>query len=405
MFKIPTGMHDFLPGFPSDDLSPEDSVFFMQNFFDVQNSFSKACVDSNINLISTPMVETTNLFVRSAGETSDIVSKEMFSFLAPDDSELTLRPEGTAPTIRSAIENKLFFGENGSSRLVKLGYLSPAFRWERPQRGRFRQHTQVGVEIIGSKNYLSDIESLVVFLSVLEKFGITEDLFKKYFKIKVNYLGQREDIDKYSFFLKRFCKENFDKFSEDGQKRILSNPLRILDKGEPEDIVLLLEDDLTIGNVLSQPEVKNRDKILNTLVQLKIDFEFCDELIRGLDYYNGFVFEVEFNPQKIEFPPVTLSGGGRYDCLLPELDGPDIGATGFGIGLERLILVREILINLKQMNRTIPSKESLFIAAVSETERAKALELVRTIRSSGLFMLKWILRTKAWKVKWEELTI
>ncbi|WP_424527278.1 histidine--tRNA ligase [Spiroplasma endosymbiont of Glossina fuscipes fuscipes] len=276
----------------------------------------------NYHEIRTPIFEAKDLFVRAVGNETDIVTKEMFELLDKKEREFVLRPEATAPVIRSILEEKLY----GKYELpLKLFYFGSMFRYERPQHGRLRQFNQFGVEVVGVKNYLLDVEVILLGYNLLKALGLSN------LALKLNYLAVGTERSKYITVLKTFLKTQ--DLCADCAIRVEKNPLRILDckiDNKKFDQAPKIYDYLTESD---QTEFNN---LQNILTKLAIPFVLDHKLVRGLDYYTSLVFEVVVNKQERE---LTLLGGGRYDQLVssfePSLDYP---AVGFALGLERLLL-------------------------------------------------------------------
>lgn len=283
----------------------------------LETDFINLCLLNNFQEIRTPILESRDLFVRSVGEASDIVEKEMFTC-----DDLVLRPENTAPIVRAFLTQNL---ENG-----RYCYFAPQFRKERPQKGRFRQFYQYGFEMFGDNSPQLEIEGLLLIKSLYTQWKLSD------FKIEVNYLGNFEERAKYLEALKDYFKSVYESLSETSKKRYESNTLRILDSKELCDQMLIANAPV-INDYLTEESLNKWNKILNLCSLLEIKVEVNPRLVRGLDYYTGLVFEVidtsgNLGSQK------ALGGGGRYDQLCADLGGKSIPAFGFAGGVERLIL-------------------------------------------------------------------
>ena len=278
--------------------------------------------------IRTPILEYSEVFARGVGEGSDIVRKEMYTFLDKGERSVTMRPEFTAGIIRSVIQNKLY----ATNELpLKLYYVGPAFRYERPQLGRYRQFTQFGVESVGNNNVYNDFEVISMAYSMLYSLGLTE------VKVKINCLGDNETRTSYREALKAYFKPHLASMCEDCKQRYELNPLRILDCKVPEDH-LLAKDAPKINDYLSASSKERFDALINALKESEIPFEIDDQLVRGLDYYSETVFEFHYVSKKGNNYG-AIGAGGHYSHLLKELDGPDMPGIGFSFGVERLYSV------------------------------------------------------------------
>lgn len=273
--------------------------------------------------IRTPLFESTELFTRSIGTSSDIVKKEMYTFHDKAERSLTLRPEGTAPVMRAFIEKNL--SEQGP--IHKFFYIAPMFRYERNQAGRYRQHHQFGVEAIGSSAPHQDAEVIHLLWTLYQRLGL-QDL-----TLMVNSIGDQEARNGYRKALKDYLRPHLTTLSNESQERFETNPIRILDSKNGHDQHLLKEAPHLL-DFLGVNERAHFDKLLKILEELHIPFEINHRLVRGLDYYNNTVFEITSTALGAQN---SLGGGGRYDGLIKELGGPNLPATGFGAGLERII--------------------------------------------------------------------
>lgn len=280
----------------------------------------------NYNPIMVPTFESTGLFTRSTGETSDIVTKEMYDFKDKNGRDISLRPEGTAGVIRAVVENKLYAINDLP---LKYYYSGSFFRYERAQFGRYREFMQFGVEVVGSNSYMDDVETILLVTSILKKLNIKD------YKVRINSFGNEECRNKHRENIKNFFASHLDNLCEDCQNRFLKNPLRILDCKVDKDYISTLN----VPVALDALDNENKEKFEKTLKILKdnnVNYEIDKYLVRGLDYYTGIIFEFDIMVQdKI----LTIGGGGRYSSLVKELDGPDIQCVGFALGINRLALV------------------------------------------------------------------
>ena len=311
----------------------------------------------NINYIRTPVFENSELFRRGVGEETDIVSKEMYEFKDKSDRSLTLRPEGTAGVVRSYIENKM---TNNLVKPVKFYYLEPMYRYERPQKGRYREFTQFGIEVLGESNPLIDMEVISAVIEIFNRLGLEN------IKLKINTLGDKETREKYKKLLIDHFNNYKDNLCSDCQRRLVTNPLRILDCKIDRKKEFFKEAP-KIRDYLSEKSKKYFEKIEEYLKSLNIDYEIDDNLVRGLDYYDELVFEIEVDSS-------TICGGGRYNRLVKELGGDDTCAFGFAIGMERFLSLLEL---------PKETEDLTYILALSDSERLEALKLARYLRNNN----------------------
>lgn len=304
--------------------------------------FRKLCIFYNYEEIATPLVEHIQIFNRSLGETSDIVSKEMYNFTDQGDDHLVLRPEGTAALARAYISN------NFQQKLLnKYFYIGSMFRRERPQSGRLRQFNQFGLEFFGIRNIMSDLEVILVADKFLSEVGIRDNL-----KLELNSLGNKESREKYVKSLTEFFIKKKNHLSEESLRRLDKNPLRILDSKNSEDLQIIKE--CPKINLFFDKESRDFfDGITNGLNQLGIKFELNPSLVRGLDYYNHTAFEYKTFEEKSQN---TILAGGRYDSLVKMLGGDESTGVGWAAGIERIAL-----------NLVSKSKEKLKISIFSNS--------------------------------------
>lgn len=286
--------------------------------------FRKLCIFYNYEEIATPLVEHIQIFNRSLGETSDIVSKEMYNFTDQGDDHLVLRPEGTAALARAYISN------NFQQKLLnKYFYIGSMFRRERPQSGRLRQFNQFGLEFFGIRNIMSDLEVILVADKFLSEVGIRDNL-----RLELNSLGNKESREKYVKSLTEFFIKKKDHLSEESLRRLDKNPLRILDSKNSEDLQIIKECP-KINSFFDKESRDFFDGITNGLNQLGIKFELNPSLVRGLDYYNHTAFEYKTFEEKSQN---TVLAGGRYDSLVKMLGGDESTGVGWAAGIERIAL-------------------------------------------------------------------
>ncbi len=324
----------------------------------VEEAIKKVTKLYNIKEIRTPMFESTELFSRGVGESTDIVSKEMYTFEDKGGRSLTLRPEGTAGVVRSYIENGLF----NKVQPIKVFYSGPVFRYEKPQKGRYREFNQFGIEYFGAKGAVADAEVIMVAVDFFKELGI------KNVSININSIGTEEDRENYRNTLKEYFKGKTKDMCSDCKKRYKTNILRLIDcKVDSE--TGLVKNAPSILDSLSKESKEQFDELLLTLKMQNIDYKVDDKIIRGIDYYTGTVFEVIC--EDIEGPSKVIAGGGRYDNLVESLGGKTQPAIGFGIGLERVIglmeefkveIPKEDIVDLYVINNTKGTGTDVFIA-------------------------------------------
>ena len=345
------------------DILPADSAKWQY----VENVARETFKKYNYGEIRTPMFEHYEVISRSVGDTTDIVTKEMYDFHDKGDRHITLRPEGTAPVVRSYVENKLFAPE--VQKPVKVYYIGSMFRYERPQAGRLREFHQLGVECFGSKNPATDVETIAMAYQLFNTLGIKE------VTLHLNSLGNTESRLAYRQALIDYLTPMRDSLSKDSQRRLDENPLRVLDSKEKEDKVAV-ENAPSILDYLDDESQAHFDEVCAMLDSLNIPYVIDTNMVRGLDYYNHTIFEFITTIDKSE---LTICAGGRYDSLVEYFGGPETAGFGFGLGLERLLLV------LDKQAIELPVEESLdvYIAVLGSGANGKALELVQAIRYQG----------------------
>ena len=345
------------------DILPADSAKWQY----VENVARETFKKYNYGEIRTPMFEHYEVISRSVGDTTDIVTKEMYDFHDKGDRHITLRPEGTAPVVRSYVENKLFAPE--VQKPVKVYYIGSMFRYERPQAGRLREFHQLGVECFGSKNPATDVETIAMAYQLFNTLGIKE------VTLHLNSLGNTESRLAYRQALIDYLTPMRDTLSKDSQRRLDENPLRVLDSKEKEDKVAV-ENAPSILDYLDNESQVHFDEVRAMLDSLNIPYVIDTNMVRGLDYYNHTIFEFITTIDKSE---LTICAGGRYDSLVEYFGGPETAGFGFGLGLERLLLV------LDKQGIELPVEENLdvYIAVLGSGANGKALELVQAIRYQG----------------------
>jgi len=315
--------------------------------------------------IDSPVFEDAGLFVRSVGEGTDIVEKEMYTFEDRGGDQVTLRPEGTAPVCRAYLEH----GMHNLPQPVRMYYFCPVFRYERPQAGRFRQHHQFGVEVLGDANPAVDAEVIELAWRLMHSLGLTD------IRLFINSIGDRESRPQYIGQLKDYYSRQYDRICEDCRSRLERNPLRLLDCKVASCRAIGEEAPRSVDH-LDLDSMEHWNKLREYLSAMDIPYEIDHRLVRGLDYYTRTVFEI----QPVEAgAQSTICGGGRYDGLVEQLGGRPTPGIGFGSGLERLTL------NIKRSGIEVPDEPSpsYLVANVGEAARIAALELASRIRRAG----------------------
>jgi histidyl-tRNA synthetase len=354
--KLPKGTHDIVG---------EEA----EGFLSIEQVLQDVVTTYGYKLIRTPIFEHTELFTRSVGDSSDIVRKEMYTFQDKGDRSLTLRPELTAGVMRSIIENKL---DVTASLPIKVYYNGPAFRYERPQLGRFRQFHQFGVELIGSSHTLHVAETIILGYQCLRYLG-----FEK-ITLKINSLGDQSSRQQYREALKAFYEPQLKTLCADCQVRFQTNPLRMLDCKVPFDHDLT-EKAPKIFDFLSPSSMRQLNHVTETLTQLSIPFLLDKTLVRGLDYYANMVFEFVYE-SKQGLSMGAIGAGGEYHQLLSELGGQPLMGVGFAFGLERLyaLMVEEKLFE------NLGSQTDIIVIPLSEKEDDYAFKLTQELRAGGM---------------------
>lgn len=322
--------------------------------------------------IRLPVFEQFELFARGVGETSDIVSKEMYEFYDRGDRHLALRPEGTAGVVRAYVENKIYGPEH--HKPVKYYYTGPMFRFERPQSGRMRQFHQIGVEVYGSNNPAVDVETMALAMDIFKSFGI-KDL-----TLVVNSLGNTASRLAYREALIGFLIPHFEELSEDSKERLHKNPLRVLDSKDKKDQEIV-KNAPSVLDYLDEDSKKHFEEVKDMLELLEISYEVDPNMVRGLDYYNDTIFEIMTNDPNFG-ANTTICAGGRYDQLVEEVGGPATPGFGFAIGLERLVML------LEGIHYDFPQRHQLdaFVVTIGDDVNHEALKLANALRKQGLIV-------------------
>jgi histidyl-tRNA synthetase len=314
--------------------------------------------------IRTPVFEPTELFERSVGEDSDIVSKQMYTFIDQSKMSLTLRPELTAPTMRAYIQHNM----ERDGAMTKIYYMDTLFRQERPQAGRLRQFSQFGAEAIGSPNPEQDAEVISLLCNLLDKLNVEK------YEVVINSIGSASSKESYRTALVNYLTPFKNDLSNTSKERLVKNPLRILDTKDEKEISIL-RDAPDIMDFLNSEDLKHFEELKKFLSQLGVDYKRDKRLVRGLDYYTKTTFEILNNSLGAQN---ALCGGGRYDKLIERLGGKSTPAVGFAAGIERILLA------IIQQNETKNNKPSIYIVCASNNSRDSVINLTDEFRKSGL---------------------
>ncbi len=353
MIKAITGTRDILP---SD----------IPKWKYLENIVSTLFANFNYKEIRTPIFEETALFARGIGEATDIVSKEMYTFLDRSESSITLKPEMTAGVVRAFIEHSL----DKKLSVNKLYYISPMFRQERPQAGRFRQFHQFGAEALGSNDPMLDAEMIIMAYDIFKQLGL------KNLIVKINSLGVPDSRENYKQILKKYLQKHFDQLTLESKKRFETNILRIFDSKEEQDQKIMENAPLLIEH-LDNESLEHFEKVKQALLSSGIPFEVDPKLVRGLDYYSHTTFEVVSGSVGAQS---SLCGGGRYNMLVKELGGGDVPGVGFAAGMERILLAceNENILNLAE------ERIDLYIVSLDKKLTSFAFQTAVALRRSGL---------------------
>jgi histidyl-tRNA synthetase len=342
------------------DILPEHMV----PWYRVEESVRRMFPLYGFREIRTPILEETALFQRGIGEATDIVSKEMYTFPDRKGRSLTLRPENTAPVVRACLEHQLLRGHAS----LKLFYIGPMFRYERPQQGRLRQFSQVGAEVIGREDALADAELIEMVMSWLRALGVEE------IALRLNSVGCAACRPSYVAALRRALEPYLDRLCEDCRRRFVDNPLRILDCKVPEDQALLAHAPAPADHLCAACR-EHFAEVRRLLGKLGVEPAVDPRLVRGLDYYTRTTFEVA--PREASGAQSAILGGGRYDGLFEALGGPPTPALGFAVGIERLLAA------LPQEASAEPPLD-LFVVHLGEAGFGRALEVAARLRGAGV---------------------
>jgi len=351
--KAPRGTRDVLPG-------------EVHKWLYVEDMFRKVCKSFGYGEIRTPLFEHTELFQRGVGETTDIVQKEMYTFEDRGGRSITLKPEGTAPVVRVFIDHKLY----AEAQPTKVYYITPCFRYERPQSGRLRAFHQFGIEVFGTEETSVDAEVIAVAMVFFEKLGL------KGLELRINSVGCPQCRREYNGILRKYLGERLPDLCETCNTRYHTNPLRIIDCKEEKCQKALGDVPLMLDHLCEECR-QHFDGLKENLDVLDINYIVDPKIVRGLDYYTKTAFEII---SKDIGAQGTVCGGGRYDGLIKECGGPDTPGIGFGLGIERLVLTLES----QGIEIDKPGNMDLYVANVGEDGARKALETVYKLRVSGI---------------------
>ncbi|MBS0950009.1 histidine--tRNA ligase [Weissella minor] len=356
-FQKPKGTADLLPGESHKWHFVEETARLLFSDYQYQE-------------IRTPIFENFDVFARSAGDTSDVVTKEMYDFHDKGDRHIALRPEGTAGVVRSFVENKLFGPE--FSKPYKAFYIGPMFRYERPQAGRMRQFHQIGVEAIGSESPALDAETIAMAVDFFQTLGVAD------LKVTINSLGDQESRENYRQALIDYLTPFKAELSADSQARLEANPLRVLDSKDAKDQEFVANAP-SILDFLTPSAQTHWEKVQAYLDALGIDYKIDANTVRGLDYYNHTIFEIMTQSKVLGSGWTTIAGGGRYGGLVEEFGGPELPGVGFGIGLERLMLL------LGEADAVLPDAPALdiYVANQGDGTDVAAMQMLQAVRSFG----------------------
>ena len=353
MIKAPRGTHDILPA---------ESY----RWHAVEEQIRKICREYSYKEIRTPMFESTELFERGVGDTTDVVQKEMYTFLDKGGRSITLKPEGTSPIVRSFIENSIY----ANPQPTKLYYLYPCFRYEKPQAGRLREFHQFGVEVFGSPTASIDAEVISLAMSLLNRLGVTG------VELNINSIGCPKCRKEYNEKLKDYFRPYLGDLCETCRERFEKNPLRILDCKSPECKEIAKNAPMLLDHICDECN-EHFESLKKYLEIMEIPYNIDATIVRGLDYYTKTVFEII---SKNEGSEGTICGGGRYDGLIAEVGGPEMPGVGFGMGLERLLLVLESIGKIPEDNE----KPEIFIANIGADADLFVQKLIFDLRKDGI---------------------
>ena len=351
-YKIIRGFHDILPG-------------EIERWHFIENAAREVFESYGFNELRLPVIESTDIYCTGIGDTTDIVEKEMYTFDDRDGASLTLRPEGTAGVVRSFIENS-FYKKSPVSRFY---YIGPMFRHERPQKGRYRGFTQIGCEFFGSANAAADAEIILMLWYFFQKIGFTDSV-----KIEINSIGDEESRNNFKTALVKYLTPLQEGLCDQCKRKLVTNPLRILDcKNERcKDIT---KETPKITDYLSDSSSLHFKMLIQILDELSVPYTINDKIVRGLDYYTETVFE--FTTDKLGSQN-AVAAGGRYNNLVEKMGGPSTPATGFALGLERIVLLHEQI-----SDEEFKFLTDVYIAWIGEDTFIPAMKIATDLRIRG----------------------
>jgi histidyl-tRNA synthetase len=358
-YPRPKGTHDLYPGAPD---WADDSVRCQY----LEDQFRALCRIYGYGEIRTPVFEATDLFARSIGEGTDIVSKEMYTLVTKGGDSLTLRPESTAPVLRAFVQNSLY----AQGGVTKLYYRATHFRYERAQKGRYRQHEQLGVEALGADDPALDAEVIELALAFFRNVGIRN------LTLKLNSVGSFESRAAYLIALKAFVEPYLPEFSAEGQGRFHTNPLRLLDTKNTRELEILA-DAPTLSTYLADDERRHHEVLIGYLEDAGVAYEADPFLVRGFDYYTKTAFEIQSPDLGAQN---ALGGGGRYNKLVEEIGGPPTAGIGFGLGVERALIALQSL-EVEMPTETVPKA---YIIIQGDAARPVGIKLLADLRAAGI---------------------
>ncbi|WP_115642448.1 histidine--tRNA ligase [Clostridium putrefaciens] len=340
------------------DMLPQDAY----KWHYITDTLSNIAENYGYREIRTPIFEHTELFTRGVGETTDVVQKEMYTFEDKAKRSITLKPEGTAPTVRAFIESALY----SETQPTKMYYFTPVFRYENVQKGRLRQHHQFGVEAFGVSGASLDAEIISIAMNAYENFGI------KGLKLKINSIGCPVCRERYNEVLKEFLKENLEELCDTCKTRYSRNPMRILDCKEESCKVITKNAPVILEYICDECKIHFEDLKLH-LEAVGIKYQIDHYIVRGLDYYSKTVFEIVNDN-------ITVCGGGRYDYLIEQINGPKMPAVGFGMGMERLLMT------LDEEGIEIPKPViiNMYVGSIGEESNLESYKITYKLRQQGI---------------------
>jgi len=357
-YRGPRGTYDVFPGDASRQ-EPHERPDLWAWVQDIARDYFRRY---NFREVRTPIFEELELFARSSGETSDVVTKEMFEFTDKGGREMALRPEGTPGVVRAYVQH----GLHGLAQPFKMWYFGPMFRHERQQRGRYRQHTQIGAEVLGSGDPLVDAEVIALLYGIHQAIGVRDEV------IHLNNLGDMETRERYVPELRSFLEKHRSELDHDSIARLDKNPMRTFDSKDP-DTQAVLEEAPLVGEFLSDEATAHLEAVKGGLEALGVPYMIDERLVRGLDYYTSTVFEAK---SPVLGAQDTVGAGGRYNGLIEALGGPDLPGIGFGSGVERILLAAAA--------REPEAVLDVFFVTLTPEARMPALRLAGALREEGV---------------------